>query len=227
MRSSQELKEGRSDHLDGLNKVVFIQCVGSRSERDGAPYCSSICCTTAIRQAIALKELLPRAEVYVLYIDRHQDERKRPGGPVQGRARRARGQVRSGSAVHGPALTGWGTEGVRGERPRSRELYELRADLVVLCTGLGPGRATRDLLKGPAGTRQDISGYPYDTHPVVLHRPGRIVPGRVGNRPETCRGHAGPCGCLRVAGERQHPGFGKRDARPMSAGLTKGLRPRP
>jgi len=47
--------------------VVMIQCVGSRdTER---PYCSRICCTHAIRNALKLKELRPQANVFVLYRD--------------------------------------------------------------------------------------------------------------------------------------------------------------
>lgn len=49
------------------NRVVMIQCVGSRiPER---PYCSRICCTTAIKNAIEIKIRNPDAEVYILYRD--------------------------------------------------------------------------------------------------------------------------------------------------------------
>jgi len=47
--------------------VVMIQCVGSR---DGErPYCSRICCTTAIKNALRIKEISPDTAVYVLYRD--------------------------------------------------------------------------------------------------------------------------------------------------------------
>ena len=47
--------------------VVMIQCVGSRdTER---PYCSRLCCSHAIRNALKLKELRPQANVLVLYRD--------------------------------------------------------------------------------------------------------------------------------------------------------------
>jgi heterodisulfide reductase subunit A len=45
--------------------VVFIQCVGSRDEN--RPYCSRICCTTSVSQALALKEKDPDVNVYILY----------------------------------------------------------------------------------------------------------------------------------------------------------------
>jgi len=47
-------------------RVVMIQCVGSRiPER---PYCSRICCTTAIKNALEIKARRPN-EVYILYRD--------------------------------------------------------------------------------------------------------------------------------------------------------------
>jgi len=47
--------------------VVMIQCVGSR-EADH-PYCSRVCCTGAVKNALRLKEKHPDADVYVLYRD--------------------------------------------------------------------------------------------------------------------------------------------------------------
>ena len=50
-----------------LGEVVMIQCVGSRvPER---PYCSRICCSSAIKNALKIKELNPSARVHVLYRD--------------------------------------------------------------------------------------------------------------------------------------------------------------
>jgi heterodisulfide reductase subunit A len=47
--------------------VVMIQCVGSREKE--RPYCSRICCTEAIKNALKIKEKNPAANVYVLYRD--------------------------------------------------------------------------------------------------------------------------------------------------------------
>jgi len=53
--------------LSDLRSVVMIQCVGARiPER---PYCSRICCTTAIKNALQIKERCPEVEVYILYRD--------------------------------------------------------------------------------------------------------------------------------------------------------------
>ncbi len=43
--------DGKEPHSIG-----FIQCVGSRDERVGNPYCSNICCMATIKQAVLLKE---------------------------------------------------------------------------------------------------------------------------------------------------------------------------
>ncbi len=55
------------EKLDSARAVAFIQCVGSREPR--RPYCSKICCTSTMRQAIELKEKKPDLNVYVLYRD--------------------------------------------------------------------------------------------------------------------------------------------------------------
>jgi heterodisulfide reductase subunit A-like polyferredoxin len=47
--------------------IVMIQCVGSRNEKH--PYCSRICCSMAVKNALAIKKLDPEANVYVLYRD--------------------------------------------------------------------------------------------------------------------------------------------------------------
>ena len=47
--------------------VVMIQCVGGRNEE--RPYCSRICCSQAIKNALKIKEMNPKAEVYILYKD--------------------------------------------------------------------------------------------------------------------------------------------------------------
>jgi heterodisulfide reductase subunit A len=49
------------------SSVLFIQCVGSRiAER---PYCSKLCCTHSVKNALQLKKLNPEMDVYILYQD--------------------------------------------------------------------------------------------------------------------------------------------------------------
>mgnify|MGYP000980200152 CR=1 FL=1 len=55
------------ERLDAADAVAFIQCVGSREPE--RPYCSKICCTTTVKQAVALKTKKPDLDVYVMYRD--------------------------------------------------------------------------------------------------------------------------------------------------------------
>ena len=59
--------ENNPDKLKNAKSVVFIQCVGSRD--DERPYCSRICCTASIMQAITIKEAQPDTDVFILYRD--------------------------------------------------------------------------------------------------------------------------------------------------------------
>jgi heterodisulfide reductase subunit A-like polyferredoxin len=47
--------------------VVMIQCVGSRNDKHA--YCSRICCSMAIKNAIRIKQQYPDSNIYVLYRD--------------------------------------------------------------------------------------------------------------------------------------------------------------
>jgi heterodisulfide reductase subunit A len=47
--------------------VVMIQCVGSRDEE--RPYCSRVCCTEAVKNALKIKSVSPKTNVYILYRD--------------------------------------------------------------------------------------------------------------------------------------------------------------
>ncbi len=55
------------DRSAGLKSVVMIQCVDSREEPRN--YCSRICCASALKNALYLKEKDPSTSVYILYRD--------------------------------------------------------------------------------------------------------------------------------------------------------------
>jgi heterodisulfide reductase subunit A len=61
---TQQEFEARLDQDDLPDSVVMIQCVGP-AER----YCSRICCTVALKNALALKAKKPDAQVVILYKD--------------------------------------------------------------------------------------------------------------------------------------------------------------
>jgi len=53
--------------IQNLNSVAMIQCVGSRTPEH--PYCSRLCCSQAIKNALEIKKVNTQTEVYILYRD--------------------------------------------------------------------------------------------------------------------------------------------------------------
>ncbi len=49
--------------------IGFVHCVGSRDLKAGNSQCSKVCCMTAIKQAIEMKERYANTEVYCFYMD--------------------------------------------------------------------------------------------------------------------------------------------------------------
>ena len=66
-RAFEELLANDDDSLRSLREIVMIQCVESRD--DDRPYCSRICCASAVKNALRLKEINPHAAVRILYRD--------------------------------------------------------------------------------------------------------------------------------------------------------------
>jgi len=124
-------------------KVVMIQCVGSRNEEN--PWCSKVCCTTAVRNAITLKRLDPSAEVYILYRDmrtyglgEHAYREARELGVV---FIRFEDDVPPRLKREGKALL------VEVDSPLFGETVTLPADLVVLSAGIEPQEGNEALAK--------------------------------------------------------------------------------
>jgi len=63
----EEQVEKDPEFAKGLNEVVMIQCVGSREP--GNMVCSRVCCTEAVKNAIAIKRINPKATIAILYRD--------------------------------------------------------------------------------------------------------------------------------------------------------------
>jgi len=58
---------GQAEQVDNARDVVMIQCVGCRNtERN---YCSRVCCSQAIKNALKLKTLNPEREVTIIFRD--------------------------------------------------------------------------------------------------------------------------------------------------------------
>ena len=50
-------------------KIAWIQCVGSRTEHSHMPYCSSVCCMYALKEAIIAKEHVNTVEPTIFFMD--------------------------------------------------------------------------------------------------------------------------------------------------------------
>ncbi|HNS50821.1 MAG TPA: FAD-dependent oxidoreductase [Anaerolineae bacterium] len=115
-----------------LKSVVMIQCAGSREEPRS--YCSRICCTQAVKNALRLKATNPGTRVYILY----RDVRTFGFREEYYRAAREAGVVFLRYDLPGkPQVTG------RGERlqvslrePVTGQELTLEADAVVLSVGI-------------------------------------------------------------------------------------------
>jgi len=119
---------------DVPSDVVMIQCVGSREPE--RPYCSRICCTKAVTNALRIKERDPDARVFVLY----REMRTFGFREESYREARQKGVIflryelpdKPQVAVDGGDLR------IRLHEPVSGEDVELHAGLLVLSTGIDP-----------------------------------------------------------------------------------------
>lgn len=64
-------RNGEIKRADGKvpTTIGFLHCVGSRDEKVGNFYCSKLCCISAVKQSIEVKEHLPEAKVFCFYMD--------------------------------------------------------------------------------------------------------------------------------------------------------------
>ena len=63
----RELEEQLHEGKFKAKTMVMIQCVGSRN--DEHPYCSRVCCTEAVKNALTIKERSPETEVIIMFRD--------------------------------------------------------------------------------------------------------------------------------------------------------------
>jgi heterodisulfide reductase subunit A len=62
----EEIAKG-NEVVTGAESVVMIQCVGSRCEERN--YCSRVCCSHAVKNALKLKKINPTMQIYILFRD--------------------------------------------------------------------------------------------------------------------------------------------------------------
>ncbi len=124
-----ELEEQLKNGTFNAKNVVMIQCVGSRSpERE---YCSRICCMTAVKNALLIKEQNPAAEVHILYRDIQMYGAEKEQMLWDARSQEVRFDVYK---VDQPPVVENGR--VRFYQSLMGETIEIPSDLVVLSTPL-------------------------------------------------------------------------------------------
>jgi len=123
--------------------VVMIQCVGSRNKE--APYCSRVCCTEAVKNAIHIKQTSPSTEVYILHKDIRtygfREDYYRDAGQLGVRFIRFNEGDDPKVEKHGQGLSVTVNDVVLGEP------IKLHSDCVVLSTGIRPYHENDDLAK--------------------------------------------------------------------------------
>jgi len=148
--------------------VVMIQCVGP-----GEKFCSRLCCSTALKNALQVKQLNPQAEVTILYRDiRTYGFKER----LYTAARRAGVRFIRFDFDHKPAveISNGNSEFpipnseiiVRVHEPILNRAVELRPDLLVLSTPIVPQKDAHQLaarLKVPL----DADGFFLEAHPKL------------------------------------------------------------
>lgn len=154
--TQKELQQKLDDNTidpDKLETVVMIQCVGSREEPRN--YCSRICCSSALKHALHLKEKNPDIAVYILYRDLM----------AYGFAETYYTQARKANVlfiqydVDKKPQISTKEEGVQVDlfEPIIRRNIQIDADLVVLATGVVPN-LPEDLAKA-FGAEVDQDGF--------------------------------------------------------------------
>ncbi len=125
-----EEKLAKGGALNGIEKVVMIQCAGSRGEE--LSYCSKVCCLHALKNALMLKKIKPEIDVYILYMDmraygfyeKYYFEARKKGIKFIRFLNEKR-----------PEIT---KEGVKVYDTIAQEEYLVDADLIVLSVGIKP-----------------------------------------------------------------------------------------
>jgi len=137
--------EGKPVRLSDGKKpktIGWIQCVGSRSEQLGFPYCSRVCCMYATKEASIVKEANPEMGISIYYIDiraygkdfqQYYDHAKDLG------VRYIRGRPSSVYENKDKSLT------IRYKNTLTGEIKEDTVDLLVLSTAIMPNRDNKKL----------------------------------------------------------------------------------
>jgi quinone-modifying oxidoreductase subunit QmoA len=123
---------------EGVTKIGFVQCAGSRDDNH-LPYCSAICCLASMKQATYIRERYPEAEVHIFYIDMRAPGRMEDFYTKVQQDEKFffhRGKV--GKITENPANKNVILE---AENTLTGEITKMEVDMAVLATGMVPNTA--------------------------------------------------------------------------------------
>lgn len=121
-------------------KIGIVHCVGSRDEKVGNLYCSKLCCVTAVKQAIEIREYLPESKVFCFYMD------MRMGGAYY-------------EELYREAQEKWGVSFIRGKVSEAGESFDNKLVIKVEDTLAGrPLKMELDMLVLMAGMEMSEGG---------------------------------------------------------------------
>ncbi len=127
-----------------LQKVAWMQCVGSRDIQMNADFCSSICCMIAVKEALLLKEKTAgSADTAIFYMDMRTFGKSFQG--LADRAAREQGVRFERARIHSIALDPKTGDPVIRMVKLDGTISRERFDLVVLSVGQRPAQGTAQL----------------------------------------------------------------------------------
>jgi len=175
-------------------EVVFIQCVASRDQEKGVPYCSRICCMYTAKHAMLYKHKVPDGQAYVFYMDIRADgkgyEEFVQRGVEEDGTLYLRGRV-SRVFQHGDKIVVWGVDTLAGKKT------EIAADMVVLATAVVPAVGSRKLAKALDIVTDEYGFYTeahLKAHSVESGKPGVFLAG-CGQSPKDIPDTVAQAGC--------------------------------
>jgi heterodisulfide reductase subunit A len=145
-------------------RVAFVQCVGSRSDRNGRLYCSNVCCMNTIKDSLLIKEHWPETEVYVFYVDI-----RAYGKGFEDLYRRARKEgVKFIRGLPAEIVEDKKTRDLLliGENTLQKEIYKIKAGMVVLSIGLEP-RKDAEMIQRLLTLSRTQDGFFMEAHPKL------------------------------------------------------------
>ena len=114
--------------------IGFVHCVGSRDLKAGNSQCSKVCCITAVKQAIEMKERFPDARVFCFYMDLRLFGKKYEDFYIRAQQEFGIQFIRGRVSEVGETLEG--RLQVKAEDTLSGKPLKVQLDLLVLMAGM-------------------------------------------------------------------------------------------